>query len=188
MALRYWHGAELSRLFYRCGRVDTSTALIQVNEDGSVNLSTSVSENGQGYRPPCRSLPPKRLVLGLKRFILASRQRRSLVMADPRRPRAERWWAAGRFLMRQKIKRRILSVVGDTHGACELADTLWSGGLIINRHDPSRRIDFKRAVNKTKWASVSLTEYGWFVPPPIHWDEEKAAAVRTLPGVRLSGG
>jgi xanthine dehydrogenase molybdopterin-binding subunit B len=82
----------------------------------------------------------------------------------------------------EKIKRRILSVVGDTIGACELADTLWSGGLIINRHDESRRIDFKRAVNKTKWASVSLTEYGWFVPPPIHWDEKKAAAVRTLPG------
>ncbi len=85
----------------------------------------------------------------------------------------------------EKIKRRILSVVGDTIGACELADTLWSGGLIIN-HDPSRRIDFKRAVNKTKWASVSLTEYGWSVPP-IHWDEEKACSSPYFTRVRLSG-
>lgn len=82
----------------------------------------------------------------------------------------------------EKIKRRILSVVGDTLGTCELADTLWSGGLIINRHDESRRIDFKSAVNKTKWASVSLTEYGWFVHRRFTGMRKKAAAVRTLPG------
>ena len=72
-----------------------------------------------------------------------------------------------------KIKRRILSVVGDSIGTRELAETLWQDGFIINVQDSERRIDFKTAVNKTKWASVSLTEYGWFVPPPIHWDEEK---------------
>ena len=66
-----------------------------------------------------------------------------------------------------KIKRRILSVVGDSiWQPASWAETLWQDGFIINVQDSERRIDFKTAVNKTKWASVSLTEYGWFVPPP----------------------
>jgi xanthine dehydrogenase molybdopterin-binding subunit B len=56
--------------------VDTSTALIQVNEDGSVNLSTSVSENGQGLQTTMSLIAAEAFGIGLKRFILANRQRR----------------------------------------------------------------------------------------------------------------
>lgn len=47
---RYGIGIALSYRGCSIGAegVDTSTALIQVNEDGSVNLATSVSENGTG--------------------------------------------------------------------------------------------------------------------------------------------
>ncbi len=53
--------------------------------------------------------------------------------------------------------------MGETIGATRLEDTRWQDGFIINKQDDSQRIAFKDAVNKTKWASVSLTEYGWFV-------------------------
>ncbi|MCX3406744.1 molybdopterin cofactor-binding domain-containing protein [Raoultella ornithinolytica] len=173
---RYGIGLALSYRGCSIGAegVDTSTALIQVNEDGSVNLSTSVSENGQGLQTTMSLIAAEAFGIGLEDIHFSEPP--TSVIGDGGSTAATRGTMVGGGAIldaAEKIKRRILSVVGDTLGTCELADTLWSGGLIINRHDESRRIDFKSAVNKTKWASVSLTEYGWFVPPPIHWDEEK---------------
>jgi CO/xanthine dehydrogenase Mo-binding subunit/CO/xanthine dehydrogenase FAD-binding subunit len=173
---RYGIGMALSYRGCSIGAegVDTSTALIQVNEDGSVNLATSVSENGQGLQTAMSLIAAE--AFGIELADLHFMEPPTSVIGDGGSTAATRGTMVGGGAIldaADKIKRRILSVVGDSIGTCELSETRWRDGFIINIQDCERRIDFKTAVNKTKWASVSLTEYGWFVPPPIHWDEEK---------------
>ena len=169
----YRYGIGLALSYRGCSigaeGVDTSTALIQVNEDGSVNLSTSVSENGQGLQTTMS-------LIGIALSDIHFSEPPTSVIGDGGSTAATRGTMVGGGAIldaAEKIKRRILSVVGETIGATRLEDTRWQDGFIINKQDDSQRIAFNDAVNKTKWASVSLTEYGWFVPPPIHWDEEK---------------
>lgn len=174
----YRYGIGLALSYRGCSigaeGVDTSTALIQVNEDGSINLSTSVSENGQGLQTTMSLIAAE--AFGITMTDIHFSEPPTSVIGDGGSTAATRGTMVGGGAIldaAEKIKRRILSVVGETIGATCLEDTCWQDGFIINKQDDSQRIAFKDAVNKTKWASVSLTEYGWFVPPPIHWDEEK---------------
>ncbi|WP_438442399.1 molybdopterin cofactor-binding domain-containing protein [Kluyvera georgiana] len=174
----YRYGIGLALSYRGCSigaeGVDTSTALIQVNEDGSVNLFTSVSENGQGLQTTMSLIAAEAFGIALSDIHFSEPP--TSVIGDGGSTAATRGTMVGGGAIldaAEKIKRRILSVVGETIGATRLEDTRWQDGFIINKQDDSQRIAFNDAVNKTKWASVSLTEYGWFVPPPIHWDEEK---------------
>ncbi|MEG0420022.1 MAG: molybdopterin cofactor-binding domain-containing protein [Hafnia sp.] len=174
----YRYGIGLALSYRGCSigaeGVDTSTALVQVNEDGSINIATSVSENGQGLQTTMSLIAAEAFGVPLAEIMFSEPP--TSVIGDGGSTAATRGTLVGGGAIldaAMKIKQRILGVVGELIGTRELADTLWQDGSIINKHDPSQSIDFKTAVNKTKWASVSLTEYGWFVPPPIHWDEEK---------------
>lgn len=174
----YRYGIGLALSYRGCSigaeGVDTSTALIQVNEDGSVNLSTSVSENGQGLQTTMSLIAAE--AFGIPISAIHFSEPPTSVIGDGGSTAATRGTMVGGGAIldaAQKIKQRILSVVGESIGVSSLEETCWQDGDIINKQDERRRIAFNDAVNKTKWASVSLTEYGWFVPPPIHWDEEK---------------
>ncbi|MFW0765381.1 molybdopterin cofactor-binding domain-containing protein [Trabulsiella odontotermitis] len=174
----YRYGIGLALSYRGCSigaeGVDTSTALIQVNEDGSVNISTSVSENGQGLQTTMSLIAAEAFGIALADIHFSEPP--TSVIGDGGSTAATRGTMVGGGAIldaAEKIKQRILNVTGEHIGTTVLADTLWQDGFIINKHDQSRRLDFKTAVNQTKWASVSLTEYGWYVPPPIHWDEEK---------------
>ncbi len=174
----YRYGIGLALSYRGCSigaeGVDTSTSLIQVNEDGSVNIATSVSENGQGLQTTMSLIAAE--AFGIPMSVIRFCEPPTSMIGDGGSTAATRGTLVGGGAIldaAKKIKQRILSVVGETIGTQNLPDTLWQDGFIINRQDPEKRIAFNVAVNKTKWASVSLTEYGWFVPPPIHWDEEK---------------
>lgn len=174
----YRYGIGLALSYRGCSigaeGVDTSTALVQVNEDGSVNIATSVSENGQGLQTTMSLIAAEAFGIPLSEIMFSEPP--TSVIGDGGSTAATRGTLVGGGAILDaavKIKQRILGVVGDALGTKELDNTLWQNGFISNKNNPSQAIDFKTAVNKTKWASVSLTEYGWFVPPPIHWDEEK---------------
>lgn len=174
----YRYGIGLALSYRGCSigaeGVDISTSLIQVNEDGSVSISTSVSENGQGLQTAMSLITAD--AFGITLADIHFFEPPTSVIGDGGSTAATRGTLVGGGAIleaAEKIKQRILSVVGDSIGVKKLSDTLWQDGFIINIHDAERKIAFKTAVNKTKWASVSLNEFGWFVPPAIHWDEEK---------------
>ncbi|MGL4861307.1 MAG: xanthine dehydrogenase family protein molybdopterin-binding subunit, partial [Enterobacteriaceae bacterium] len=174
--LRYGIGLAVSYRGMSIGAegVDTSTALIQVNEDGSINISTSVSENGQGLQTAMVLIAAE--TFGVPTSEICFHEPPTSVIGDGGSTAATRGTLVGGGAIldaAKRIKERILSVVGKDIQATELAQTEWRDGLIINKKQPNLSISFKNAANRTKWASVSMNEFGWFVPPPIHWDEEK---------------
>ena len=104
-----------------------------MNEDGSVNLATSVSENGQGLQTAMSLIAAE--AFGIPLSELHFMEPPTSVIGDGGSTAATRGTMVGGGAIldaADKIKRRILSVVGDSIGTRELAETLWQDGFIIN--------------------------------------------------------
>lgn len=153
--------------------VDTGTALVQVNHDGSISVSTSVSENGQGLQTTMSLIAAESFGVTLKNVVFSEPP--TSVIADGGPTVASRaTLMGGRAVVdaAEKIKARIVGVIGDSIQVKSLAETEWRDGKIFNKAHPEHAIAFVAAVNTTKWASVNLADYGWFAAPDIHWDEQ----------------
>lgn len=153
--------------------VDTGTALIQVNHDASISVSTSVCENGQGLQTTMSLIAAECFGVTLKNVIFSEPS--TSVIADGGPTVASRaTLMGGRAVVdaAEKIKARIVGVIGDSIQVKSLAETSWRNGKIFNKANPKLHISFVEAVDKTKWAAVNLADYGWFASPDIHWDEE----------------
>ncbi|MCW8331164.1 molybdopterin-dependent oxidoreductase [Photobacterium sp. SDRW27] len=154
--------------------VDTSSALITVNADGSVNVSTGVCENGQGLQTTMSTIAAE--VLGLDLASINFVEPPTSLIADGGPTVASRATMTGGNAVKdgaEKIKSRIFEVIKTDLGVSTIEETLWANNAIHNKQDPARKISFADAANKTKWAGVNLAAYGWFDQPEIHWDEEK---------------
>jgi len=154
--------------------VDTGTALVQVNHDGSISVSTSVAENGQGLQTTMSLIAAESFGVTLKNVVFSEPP--TSVIADGGPTVASRaTLMGGRAVVdaAEKIKARIVGVIGDSIQVKSLAETEWRDGKIFNKAQPEHCIPFVQAVNTSKWAAVNLADYGWFAAPDIHWDEEK---------------
>lgn len=172
------YGIGLALSYRGCSQgaegVDASTALVQVNADGSVNIATSVSENGQGLQTTMSLIAAECFGLPLEKIIFSEPP--TSMIADGGCTVASRGTLmGGRALVdaAEKVKARIVGVIGESINVKTLEETEWRDGKIINRTRPELSIAFTDAVGKTKWAAVNLADYGWFASPDIHWDEEE---------------
>jgi CO/xanthine dehydrogenase Mo-binding subunit/CO/xanthine dehydrogenase FAD-binding subunit len=153
--------------------VDTGTALVQVNHDGSISVSTSVAENGQGLQTTMSLIAAESFGVTLKNVVFSEPP--TSVIADGGPTVASRATLMGGQAVvdaAEKIKARIVGVIGDAIKVKSLAETEWRDGQIFNKTHPEHCVSFVSAVNTSKWASVNLADYGWFAAPDIHWDEE----------------
>lgn len=154
--------------------LDASSALIQVNADGSVNISTSVSENGQGLQTTMSMIAAEAFGIGLDRITFSDPA--TAMIADGGSTVASRGTLmGGQALLNaaNKIKRRMADAILDTLSAKSSDDLVWENGKVFNREHPYNRLDFSQVVTLTKASGANLSAYGWHVAPDIHWDEEK---------------
>lgn len=172
------HGIGFAISYRGCSQgaegVDASTALIQVNADASINISTSVSENGQGLQTTMSLLAAECFGVPLNQINFAEPP--SSMIADGGCTVASRATLMGGNALvdaANKIKARIADVIKDEIKIDSVDDTSWRDGKITNKADPSLSIDFAKAVFMTKQAAVNLADYGWFASPDIHWSEEE---------------
>ncbi|MGF1868974.1 molybdopterin cofactor-binding domain-containing protein [Photobacterium indicum] len=153
---------------------DTSSALVSVNTDGSVNISTGVCENGQGLQTTMSLITAE--VLGLPVDAVNFTEPPTSMISDGGPTVASRATITGGNAVKNGadiIKARIFSVIAETLQVAELEDTIWKDGVISNNKQPHLHITFAEAANKAKWAGVNLAAYGWFDQPDISWDEEQ---------------
>ncbi len=156
--------------------VDAGTALVQVNHDASISISTATSENGQGLQTTMSLIAAEAFGVGIQNVVFSEPP--TSVIADGGPTVASRaTLMGGRAVIdaAEKIKARIVGVIGSSIGVNSLEETEWRNGRILNKEYPERNISFVEAVDKAKWAAVNLADYGWFASPDIHWDEEKGS-------------
>ncbi|MEC4728704.1 molybdopterin-dependent oxidoreductase [Shewanella sp. D64] len=154
--------------------VDTSSALVSINSDGSVNIATGVTENGQGLQTVMSLIAAEALGIPLNRVKFTEPS--TAMISDGGPTVASRATITGGNAVKHGadiLKQRIFEVVAPLLGTEQLDDTHWQDGLICNKHKPELSISFNEAVNKAKWGGVNLAAYGFFEQPNISWDEEK---------------
>ena len=174
--IKYGIGLALSHRGCSLGAegLDASSALIQVNADGSVNISTAVSENGQGLQTAMSMIAAEAFGLALDRIMFTDPA--TAMIADGGSTVASRGTLMGGQAVlnaADKIKRRMADAVAAALGATGIDDLIWRDGKVSNRADPARWMDFAQAVTLTRATGANLSAYGWHVAPAIHWDEEK---------------
>lgn len=174
--IRYGIGFALSHRGCSLGAegLDASSALIQVNADASVNISTSVSENGQGLQTTMSLLAAEAFGIGLEQVMFT--EPATAMIADGGSTVASRGTLMGGQAIlsaANKIKKRMAEAIKETLGVEGLDDILWQNGRVSNRHKPALSLSFQQVCDMTKATGANLSSYGWHVAPNIHWDEEK---------------
>ena len=174
--IRYGIGLALSHRGCSLGAegLDASSALIQINADGSLNISTSVSENGQGLQTTMSLIAAEAFGLGLDRITFTDPS--TAMIADGGSTVASRGTLMGGQAIlnaANKLKRRMASAIAEKLDTSEPDDLIWENGKVWNRHQPYQRLEFQQVVDMTKATGANLSAYGWHVAPDIHWDEEK---------------
>lgn len=174
--VRYGIGLALSHRGCSLGAegLDASSALIQVNADGSLNISTSVSENGQGLQTTMSLIAAEAFGVGLDRISFTDPA--TAMIADGGSTVASRGTLMGGQAIlnaADKLKRRMADAVAEKLGASGLDELVWENGKVFNRLQPYNRLSFQEVVDLTKATGANLSSYGWHVAPDIHWDEEK---------------
>ena len=174
--IKYGIGLALSHRGCSLGAegLDASSALIQVNADGSLNLSTSVSENGQGLQTTMSLIAAEAFGLSLDRVHFT--EPATAMIADGGSTVASRGTLMGGQAVlsaANKIKRRMAKALAQELDVTDPDELVWENGKVFNRKHPWKRLSFQQAVDITKAAGANLSDYGWHVAPAIHWDEEK---------------
>lgn len=174
--IRYGIGFALSHRGCSLGAegLDASSALIQVNADGSINISTSVSENGQGLQTTMSLLAAEAFGVGLDRVMFS--EPATAMIADGGSTVASRGTLMGGQAIlsaANKIKKRMADAVKETLQAEGVEDLVWQEGRVFNARRPELSLSFQQVVDMTKDSGANLSSYGWHVAPSIHWDEEK---------------
>lgn len=174
--VRYGIGFALSHRGCSLGAegLDASSALIQVNADGSINISTSVSENGQGLQTTMSLLAAEAFGVGLDRIMFT--EPATAMIADGGSTVASRGTLMGGQAIlsaANKIKKRMADAVKEALNVGCIDDIAWQNGKVFSRKNPALSLSFQQVVDMTKATGANLSSYGWHVAPDIHWDEEK---------------
>ncbi|MBK4714820.1 MULTISPECIES: molybdopterin cofactor-binding domain-containing protein [Tenebrionibacter/Tenebrionicola group] len=174
--LKYGIGLALSHRGCSLGAegLDASSALIQINADGSVNISTSVSENGQGLQTTMSLIAAEAFGIGLDKVMFTDPA--TSMIADGGSTVASRGTLMGGQAIldaANKLKQRMADAVCEKLAANSIDELVWENGKVFNRRHPYNRLAFADVVAMTRATGANLSAYGWFVAPDIHWDEEK---------------
>ncbi|WMY76595.1 molybdopterin-dependent oxidoreductase [Buttiauxella selenatireducens] len=176
--VKYGIGLALSHRGCSLGAegMDASSALIQINADCSLNISTSVSENGQGLQTTMSLIAAEAFGLPLEQVMFTDPA--TAMIADGGSTVASRGTLMGGQAVlsaANKLKCRMVKVVGKALNASSVDELNWENGEVYNRQQPDLRLSFNEVVGKTKAAGENLSAYGWHVAPDIHWDEHKGS-------------
>lgn len=176
--VKYGIGLALSHRGCSLGAegLDASSALIQINADGSINISTSVSENGQGLQTTMSLIAAEAFGVDISRITFTEPE--TAMIADGGSTVASRGTLMGGQAIlsaARKLKGRMAKAVAEQLDIRSDDDLIWENGKVFNRRHPYNRLAFPDVVNMTKAAGENLSAYGWHVAPDIHWDEEKGS-------------
>ena len=174
--IKYGIGLALSHRGCSLGAegLDASSALIQVNADASINISTSVSENGQGLQTTMSLIAAEAFGVPLENITFS--EPATAMIADGGSTVASRGTLMGGQAIlnaAEKLKNSMAQAIAERLDVQDNHDLVWENGRVFNRHHPYNRLSFAEVVNLTKATGANLSAYGWHVAPDIHWDEEK---------------
>lgn len=174
---RFKYGIGLSCSFRGCALgaegTDATSAIVSVQADGSVYLLAGLNENGQGMRTAFCQIAAEILGVDFNRIVFLQPQTATITDGGP--TVASRGTLTGgnaTIIAAKEVKKRIFNAIKKDLQAENLEETIWENGEIINAKNPEIRMTFSAAAEKSYFAGVNLSAYGWWKAPDVNWDEE----------------
>ncbi|MGR5295327.1 molybdopterin cofactor-binding domain-containing protein [Vibrio mediterranei] len=153
---------------------DNSTALLSLNADSSLNISTGVCENGQGLQTTMAMIAGE--VLGVPLDMVRFSESPTSLIADGGPTVASRATMTGGNAVKlgaETIRARLFDTIKSDLKVTRIEDTTWRNGQIKSNLQSDIQVPLQEAISRCRQQGINLAAYGWFDPPPIHWDEEK---------------
>lgn len=153
--------------------IDTASAVLTINKDGSVNLQSGLTEMGQGMRTAHCQIAAETLGISLERITFSNTD--TLVTMDSGATVASRGTLAGGqpvLMAARELKERLYTVAAELL-SCEAEDLVSENDLIRSKTDPDRQVSFDEAVRVAlAEQGLSLSAQGWFNPGPVNLSHE----------------
>ncbi len=153
--------------------VDTTSAIVSVQADGSLYIMTGLNENGQGLRTTYAIVAAETLGCTMDDIQFLTPQTANIADGGP--TVASRGTIAGGNAVKNacdKIKNNIFNVIKDKFGVKEIDELIWADNKITLKAGGEMNMDFADAVQMTLNEGVNTSAYGWWKSPDVSWDEE----------------
>ncbi|NLB35175.1 MAG: xanthine dehydrogenase family protein [Elusimicrobia bacterium] len=153
--------------------LDAAAASVSVQDDGSVIVTTGISDHGQGSQGVMTQIVAEVLGINASRVIYFEPD--TALIPDSGPTVASRGTFMGGNAVKdaaEKVKAKLLKI------AAELLETpenkIYAADDIYYAEDnPDIIVGFEDLVDECTGRAVPLFDYGWYVMPHIHWDEEE---------------
>ncbi len=159
------------------GSLDTAGAIVSLQEDGRVLLTTGIREGGQGARTVLCQICAEALGVPLSQVSFLDWDTSSVPDSGP--TVASRGTLVGGNATRQacqQLLEEIYGVVSQLWGIGR-EELISSEGKITSKKNPDLQISFKEAVAETRKRGKKLLALGWYQTPPTGIDPETGQGV-----------
>ncbi|QGP91226.1 putative xanthine dehydrogenase subunit D [Neomoorella glycerini] len=153
--------------------LDAAGAMLNVERDGSINVSTGICEVGQGSRSAFARIIAELLGVEAARIHVSPVDSARVVDSGP--TVASRGTVVGGHAARlaaEQVRRAMAGVAAAILNVPE-DDLEFAGEAVYSRKDPERRLSFRELAGACYSRGVSLYGFGWYKIPDLHWDGEK---------------
>lgn len=176
---RFKYGIGLACSYRGCSLgaegVDTTSAIVSVQADGSVYILAGLNENGQGMRTTFCQIASEVLGIPLEKINFLEPQTATIPDGGPT-VASRATLTGGNAVMdaAQRIRNTIFSVIKNELKVSDVEETVWANGMITlkNSQAGTDAISIDKAIEKSFKAGVNLSAYGWFKAPDVSWHEE----------------
>ncbi len=168
--------------------LNQGNALVNIHQDGTIQVSTGATEMGQGVNTKIRKVVSDAFALKAEnvRLMPTSTEKNANTSATAASSGSDINCAAA-LIACEKISQRLANIAvqiwsnKETTENCELeldpdidiSSVDFSNGQVVNRHDASRTINFSKLVKTAYLNRISLSDYGYYKTPEIHYNNGK---------------
>ncbi len=173
---RYKHGIGFAVSYRGCSLgaegVDATSAMVSIQADGSVILTTALHENGQGLRTTFSMIVAEQFGINIKDIVFVNPSTSHIGDGGPT-VASRSTLLGGQAIINacKKLKNRLVSVI-DCNSEQVSSEYEWLEGNIICKDNQQRSFNFVETVQTAIGKGISLSEYGWYKGPDATWDEE----------------
>ncbi|MDP8215573.1 MAG: xanthine dehydrogenase family protein molybdopterin-binding subunit [Candidatus Euphemobacter frigidus] len=153
--------------------VDATGAIVRIHSDGSVDLTTGLSEMGQGLKTIFSQIVAAELGLPIEK--IQYRETDTSTITDGGPTVASRSTIIGGSAVRKAAiaaREKLGAAAAEKLGAPP-AKIIASDEKIMVKGDPVRAVSFREAATMALDAGMNLSSFAWHVSPPIWWNEEE---------------
>ncbi|MBS3766981.1 MAG: xanthine dehydrogenase family protein [Candidatus Cloacimonetes bacterium] len=153
--------------------IDTAGATLTIDQDGSINLISDLTEMGQGMRTAHSQIAAETLGVSLERFTFINTDT-SIIMDGGPTVASRGTLAGGQAVIEaaRKLKERLKKVASKKLD-CKKEDIVIGNDLIYHKQNKEKTIAFEDLIEVClNDLGISLSAQGWYNPGPEELDEE----------------